>query len=173
MVLLTIISMGFYKNAGGMSHPTTKHELIKEINIRLDRGQTNLNDIDTSMITDMSALLFNCNQNIDISLWDVSNVRDMSYMFYGCDKLNCDFSRWNTGKVERMDCMFCSCQNFNSDLSKWNTRNVSDMENMFYKCYKFNCDLSGWDVHNVEYMRDMFSRSGVEEKPGWYDIHRT
>ena len=48
--------MSFYKNAGGIVHPTTRDELVNEIRIRLDRGQTNLNDIDTSMITDMSNL---------------------------------------------------------------------------------------------------------------------
>ena len=53
---------GFFKNAGGMSHPATKEELIKELNIRLDRGQTNLNDIDTSKITDMSYLFRNLNR---------------------------------------------------------------------------------------------------------------
>ena len=82
---------GFFKNAGGMSHPTTKEELIKEINIRLDRGQTNLNDIDTSRITDMSFLFKSLNRypdEIDISLWDVSNVRDMSCMFNRYDNFN-------------------------------------------------------------------------------------
>ena len=60
---------GFYKNAGGMVKPTTKDELINEIKIRLDRGQTNLNDIDTSKIDDMSFLFqfFNRIQDIDIS----------------------------------------------------------------------------------------------------------
>ena len=84
---------GFFKNAGGMSHPATKEELIKEINIRLDRGQTNLNDIDTSRITDMSFLFRSLNRypdEIDISLWDVSNVRDMSCMFNRYDNFNSD-----------------------------------------------------------------------------------
>ena len=45
---------GFYKNAGGLARPTTKDELISVIKIKLDRGQYNLNDIDTSKITDMS-----------------------------------------------------------------------------------------------------------------------
>ena len=49
---------GFYKNAGGLAHPTTKGELQDEIKIRLDRGQTNLNDIDTSKITDMTYVFF-------------------------------------------------------------------------------------------------------------------
>ena len=47
---------GFYKNAGGIIRPTTRIELIQEINTRLDRKQYNLNDIDTSRITDMSYL---------------------------------------------------------------------------------------------------------------------
>ena len=166
--------MGFYNNAGGLARPLTKQELLNEIKIRLDRKQTNLNDIDTSRITDMSSLFYESVfiNKIDISLWDTSNVTNMNYMFGGCAMLNCDLSKWDVSKVKNMHGMFFKCSNFNSDLSKWNTRNVSDMENMFYKCYKFNCDLSGWDVHNVEYMRDMFSRSDVEEKPGWYDTHR-
>ena len=49
-----LLNEGFYKNAGGMSHPTTTEELQDEIQIRLDRGQTNLNDIDTSKITNMN-----------------------------------------------------------------------------------------------------------------------
>ena len=60
--------MGFYNNIGGMSHPTTKIELIEEINIRLERGQTNLNDIDTSKIMDMSNLFYNYScKDIDVS----------------------------------------------------------------------------------------------------------
>ena len=51
--------MGFYKNIGGIVRPNTRGELVKEIKIRLDRGQTNLNDIDTSRVTDMSGLFSN------------------------------------------------------------------------------------------------------------------
>ena len=61
---------GFYKNAGGMSHPTTVNELRREVEIRLNKGQYNLNDIDTSKITDMSYLF--CDFNYDMSQLDVS-----------------------------------------------------------------------------------------------------
>ena len=89
------LNEGFYKNIGGMVRPTTKDELINEIKIRLDRGQTNLNDIDTSKITDMSDLFYDFNQiqDIDISLWDVSNVEDMNGMFYNCPNFNSDLSK--------------------------------------------------------------------------------
>ena len=45
---------GFYKNAGGVPRPQTRKELKNEILAMLDKGQTNLNCIDTSKIVDMS-----------------------------------------------------------------------------------------------------------------------
>ena len=76
---------GFYKNAGGMVQPRNREELLREMKFRIDQGQTNLNDIDTSRITDMSYLFRSLNrypEKIDISLWDVSNVKNMREMFY-------------------------------------------------------------------------------------------
>ena len=61
---------GFYKNAGGLARPTTKDELIEEINIRLRREQYDMNDIDTSKITDMSYLFLGFER--DMSKLDVS-----------------------------------------------------------------------------------------------------
>lgn len=45
---------------------------------------------------------------IDISNWNVSNVKNMSYMFYGCKKLVYvgDLSNWDVSKVEDMQDMF-------------------------------------------------------------------
>ena len=192
------INEGFYKNAGGMVRPSTKEELRNEIKIRLDRGQYNLNDIDTSKITDMKSLFmqfslydlskldislwnthnvtnmrsmfFGCtNFNSDLSKWDVSNVLDMGYMFRDCYKFNSNLSKWNTGKVTSMYSMFDGCEKFKSDLSKWDVSSVVTMNNMFANCTNFNCDLSKWDVSNVQYMVGMFTQSGVKERPDWYD----
>ena len=135
-----IINMGFYKNAGGLARPTTRGELVREIKIRLDRGQTNLNDIDTSKITDMSGLFNNLDRNIDVSLWDVSNVRDMSRMFYNCTDFNCDLSKWDVSNVEDMTGMFYRCSNFNSDLTNWDISKVKSTNYMFYGCMQFNYD---------------------------------
>ena len=143
------LNEGFYKNAGGtIAHPSTKEELKREIKIRLDRGQTNLNDIDTSKITNMNSLFSDFSKydlsNIDISKWDVSNVKYMNTMFYGCTS-------------------------FNSDLSKWDVSNVEYMNSMFYGCKNFNCDLSKWDTSKVEYMNGMFLNSGIKNRPKWYE----
>ena len=70
-------------------YPETKDELIKVIQMLLGKGETDLNCIDTSKITDMSRLFDKCeNNNFDISCWDVSKVENMSNMFYNCNLKN-------------------------------------------------------------------------------------
>ena len=63
--------------------PKTRDELIKLVEERINKEGTDcdLNDIDTSLITDMSELFSDSKFNGDISKWDVSNVEDMRYMF--------------------------------------------------------------------------------------------
>ena len=144
--------------------PKDKKELREIILQRIkDEGPNcDLNDIDTSKITDMS-YLFNVdmhnifkNFNGNISEWDVSNVTGMSEMFFRCKKFNCDISRWNVSKVKNMNSMFLGCFDFEGDISSWNVSNVCDMGAMFYGCRQFDCNLSSWDVSKVEIISHMF-----------------
>ena len=143
-------------------YPETKKELIKNIVEVFNSGKTNLNCIDTSKITDMSNLFDSGNynkslNNIDISKWDVSNVKYMQFMFDGYENCNCDLSKRNVSKVKNMKGIFSWCVKFNCDLSKWNVNNVTDMSFMFDSCKNFNCNLSKWNVSNVEDMSCMFN----------------
>ena len=63
--------------------PKTKDELKSIIDSRItEEGNIcDLNDINTSLITDMSWLFCKTKFNGDISKWDVSNVTNMAYMF--------------------------------------------------------------------------------------------
>ena len=45
----------------------------------------------------------------NISGWDVSNVTDMSSMFYGCTYFNQDISNWDVSKVKYKIDMFDKC----------------------------------------------------------------
>ena len=96
-------------------HPKDKKELKSLIDKLIEeRGlEANLNDIDVSNITDMSYLFNVFNSNIhsfngDISLWDVSNVKDMEGMF-AVSKFNGDISKWDVSNVTNMNNMFKNC----------------------------------------------------------------
>ena len=177
--------------------PETKQELIYNVKELFDKGETNLNCICTSEITDMCRLFESYeNINFDISGWDVSNVKDMSYMFFGCKLFDCDLSgldvynvenmrmmfggchkfegkgldKWNVSNVIDMCSMFENCENLNCNLSNWDVRNVKDMNYMFYKCKKFNCNLSKWDVSKVKDMNYTFDDcTSLKNKPSWYE----
>ena len=129
--------------------PKTREELDDIIDELIEERGNNadLNDIDVSNITDMSGLFalrhkvvnFKYNKkynfsrfNGDISKWDVSNVENMSDMFYN--------------------------SSFNGDISKWDVSNVKNMGGTFMHSI-FNRDIYKWNISNVEYMDAMFSNS--------------
>ena len=105
---------------------------------------------------------------IDISDWDVSNVTDMSGMFFDCGELKSvgDLSSWNVSKVTDMKCMFSRCRELKSvgDISCWNVSNVTDMYSMFYDCKLFNQDLSGWNVSNVTIPYGIFDNCPIKDE---------
>ena len=120
-------------------HPKTKDELKDIIDKRIESegNECNLNDIDTSNITDMSYLFEYTDFNGDISRWNVSNVTNMKFMFAN--------------------------SNFNGDISNWNVSNITDMKGMF-RVSNFDGDISNWDVSNVIHKLYIFDNCPIEEK---------
>ena len=94
---------------------------------------------------------------------NTTHVTDMSKMFYNCYKLNSlDLTQFNTGNVENMNEMFYDCQNLKSlDLSAFNTAKVNNMYRMFYYCFAKTIDLSSFNTANVENMNEMFAGASL------------
>ena len=94
---------GFFKKVKAeLVTPENKKELIKIIKdaIKKEGPNCDLNFIDTSKITDMSALFYSSKFNGDISNWDVSGVKNMGSMFYNSklEKLN-KLPKWYKNKI--------------------------------------------------------------------------
>ena len=126
--------------------------------------------IDTSLITDMSHL-FSGSGRMDFSGiedWDVSNVTDMSFMFFDAKYFNQPLNSWNVSKVENMWGMFSGAKSFNQPLDSWNVSKVTDMECMFENAKYFNQPLDSWNVRKVKNMEHMFLNTKLKSIPKWY-----
>ena len=75
--------------------------------------EVSFNGIDTSNVTDMSAMFFGCKglTSLNLSGWDTSKVTDMGAMFRYCTNLaTLDLSGWVIiGDATDTSCMFCNC----------------------------------------------------------------
>lgn len=98
-----------------------------------------------SEVTDMS-LMFSYALEFNQDLpWDVSQVRDMELMFYNASMFNGNISMWNTSQVLDMSAMFQSTS-FDQDISSWNVQKVTDFQSMFERS-NLNQNLCKWGAH--------------------------
>lgn len=100
-----------------------------------------LNNFDTSQVTEMGGMFFWCVtlKSLDLSFFNTSKVTSMFNMFRNCYSLTqLDVSNFNTSKVTSMNAMFSGCSKLTSlDLSSFNTSiitNTIEMICMFERC---------------------------------------
>ncbi|WP_125713717.1 BspA family leucine-rich repeat surface protein [Companilactobacillus kedongensis] len=139
-------------------------------------GMTKLTSVDISKwnkskITNISGLFSGDSSLTDINGladWDVSNVTDMSSLFYNTRLTDLsDIDNWNTENVTNMSMIFSNCIKLNGlNLINWNTSKVTDMSSMFSGDSNLNDDnLSGienFDTKNVTNMAYMFNGTGFK-----------
>ena len=122
----------------------------------------NISYLNASEMTDMSYMFYRCEklQSLDLSNFNAAMVTDMRYMFYDCSNLqSINLSNFNAAMVTDMHYMFYDCSNLQSiNLSNFNAEKVTNMSNMFSDCPKLqSLDLSSFNTEMVETMRAMFS----------------
>ena len=130
--------------------------------------QMDLHNLDTTAITDMSAL-FNGGSNLttvgDLSDWNTNNVTNMRSMFQAASSLTNigNLDNWDTRRVTDMSAMFGYATNLTNigDLSKWQTGNVTNMHSMFSNATNLTNigNLDNWDTSNVTDMDAMFAHA--------------
>ena len=124
--------------------------------------EIDLTKIDTSNVTNMSYMFYQCNSltSLDLSSFNISNVTYMTYMFGSCGGLiSITFgNNFDTTNVKGMSSMFSNCFDLTSlDLSSFNTSNVTSMESMFNNCQSLtSLELTHFNTSNVTNMYNMF-----------------
>lgn len=117
------------------------------------------------------------NMELDLSGWDVSNVKSFRKLFgiYNRDgilkKLN--LSNWDTRNAQDMYNMFSSSSSYvfkilELDISGWNVTNLSNMDGVFYSLKTPVIDLSSWDLSYVSSFNGTFG--GNINSVGQYEI---
>ena len=122
---------------------------------------TNLNDLKTENVTDMSHLFHKCSslKKLNLSDFNTQKVTNMNHMFSDCSSLiELNLSNFNTINVKNMNGMFFKCSSLTKlNLSSFNTKNVTTMSWMFASCSSLkNLKISHFKTNNVTDMSYMF-----------------
>lgn len=114
-----------------------------------------LGNLDVSNVTDMTCMFYGAGQMTyyDISNWNVSKVESMNHMFGDNFSLRTlDLSRWDVSYVKTMYCMFDDNINLKTigDVSHWNTTSL--------------IDVGGWINGATSFVGDNY---GTMDLSGW------
>ena len=119
-------------------------------------GAQNLSVVatDSPNLTNVSSLkgmfsgCINFNSTDIINEFNVSNIEDTSWMFFGDKEFNNNLKDWDVSNVKYMDMMFCCANSFNQSLNKWNVSNVIDAS---YFSYESNItELPSFNFNNID-----------------------
>ena len=138
-------------------------QLIIEERYNNNKSFVDLTDLDISELDDLSYIFYGLNMEVvDISGWDTSNVITMACMFNRCKKLKkiIGIENLDVSKLENANNMFFCCKNLvELDLTKWNPVSLQYASYMFTQCanLKIIKNIENWQLPNIKDVRSMFS----------------
>ena len=123
-----------------------------------------------SHVTNMNGMFrFNKEFNQYLGDWNTLNVLNTCGMFNGCSKFRGDgIKQWDMSNVRDMSYMFKNAEEFNEDISTWKLHKYVKMRNIFQAydnnnikrniVLKFNHDLTPWvkqiKSEEIQYIQD-------------------
>ena len=96
---------------------------------------------------------------------DLSNVTNLSFMFYRAYAFNGDISGWQTGSVTTLESTFEDARAFNQPIGEWDTAAVTTLKGTFRNAGAFNQPIGDWDTAEVTTLEATFSRASVFNQP--------
>jgi surface protein len=169
---VTIKCPGAVPGEKGKVNNHTYEAVDRALLIKRRNEGADLSCVCTSLVTDMS-WLFGSEDDVDfnqkIGNWDVSNVTNMSFMFYRVYSFNQPLKLWDVAKVTTMEGMFYNNSSFNQPIGNWDVSNVTNMSGMFMES-AFRQPIGDWDVSNVTSMSSMFSYTPFNQPIGDWDV---
>ena len=121
-----------------------------------------LTDLDISELDNLSYIFYGSNMEVvDISGWDTSNVTTMENMFCFCDKLKniIGIENLDVSKLKSANSMFYCCKNLvELDLTNWNPISLENAHEMFSSCsnLKIIKNIENWQLPNINDVSYMF-----------------
>lgn len=92
---------------------------------------------------------------------DLSQVTDMSFMFYFANNFNGDISHWDVSQVTNMTGMFTHATQFDQNIGGWDVSHVETMDYMFFKAFGFDQSLAHWNLRQVQNLTGMLDESAM------------
>ena len=144
----------------------------EEQNSAISQGATlevNENRIDERLINKMLYLTnLDIERKIIITLKEINNINDLSYMFSDCDNISELEININNLSITNISNMFMNCSSLEKiRINNLNTSNISDMSMTFANCKELNKlpnNISDWDTSKVLNMNYLFFNCTKLEK---------
>lgn len=134
-----------------------------------------LNTWDTKYIESITGLFSDCIRlkNIDLSGWDLSNVKKARKSFYMCSSLENigDTSKFDFSQLKSCVAMFQDCKKLKTikGIENWSMKSCINIKDMFNGCINLSCDLNSWNIDNTicTNYNGAFDNTKIK-KPKWY-----
>lgn len=133
-----------------------------------------LENWNVSKVKDFSYMFSNSGFIGTISEWDTSNAEVMNFMFRDNINFNSNLSLWDVSRVHSMFGLFSGALSFEGiGLEHWNVHSVRDFTEMFSFAHMFNGSLSGWNTSSAETMQGLFNYASIfNDNLSLWDVSR-